>query len=466
MQKNELADQFLVEAAHAIRTRSISARAIMEATLARAHEVDRRVSCFSELFEAEALAEADACDRLLASRAEVGPLFGMPIGIKDLYDLAGKVTTAGTIALSARPPAEADATLVARLRAAGAIVIGRLKMSEGAFAAHHPDLGTPGNPWGADLWVGASSSGNAAATAAGACYASMGSDTGGSIRFPCAATGLTGLKPTWGRLSRSGMVEFSGSLDCPGPMARSAEDCALLYDILAGSDPKDPVTLGRQYQRAAPLLADRPARPMIGVDPALMAECDPATRDALANALRQWTALGAEVIEVTLPDMSAMVPDWLPACAVECARVYEEIWRSQPALFGDQLGALIQTGLAVPGTEYRAILQRRAAFAGKMRAMFEQVDALLLHVTAKSALQQRQLDALGVGEGWESQIMLTTCPINMAGLPAVTFPAGMTEKQTSVGVQLVGSEDQEAFLLRMVHAFQQSTAYHLQWPQR
>lgn len=466
MQKNELADQSLVEIAHAIRTRSTSARAVMEAALARAHEVHQRVSCFSELFDAEALAEADACDRSLATRAEAGPLFGVPIGIKDLYDLAGKVTTAGTVALGTRPAAQADATLVARLRAAGAIVVGRLKMSEGAFAAHHPDLGTPGNPWGADLWVGASSSGNAAATAAGACYASMGSDTGGSIRFPCAATGLTGLKPTWGRLSRSGMVEFSGSLDCPGPMARSAEDCALLYDILAGSDPKDPVTLGRQYQRAVPLLADRPIRPKIGVDPALVEQCDPATRDAIANALRQWTALGAEVVDVTLPDLSVMVPDWLPACAVECAGVYEEIWRRQPVLFGDQLGALIEQGLGLPATAYRAILQRRTAFAGRMRAVFNQVDALLLHVTAKSALQQRQLDALGVGPGWESQIMLTTCPINMAGLPAITFTAGMTEQQTPVGIQLVGGEDQEAFLLRMIHAFQQSTSYHLQRPPR
>ncbi|MFD0556180.1 amidase [Stackebrandtia endophytica] len=439
---------------------------ITESVLARISRIDAHLGAFSAVLADSALAEAAQRDTERRNGRSRGPLHGVPVAVKDLYEVAGTPATAGTIAL-ADQIATADSTAVERLRAAGAVIVGKLKMSEGAFAAHHPELGTPLNPWGEQLWTGASSSGNAAAVAAGLCYASLGSDTGGSIRFPSAATGTTGIKPTWGRVSRAGMVEFAGSLDCPGPMARSVRDCAVVYDQISGPDPRDPVTSARprpNLTAACDRAEQVAAGARIGIDPAFMEVCDAQTRATLAEAVAVLGDLGATIVEVTLPSVLDSVADWTPACAVEAAIVHRRAYEAAPEKYGDQLRELIADGLAMPASRYHGILRRREEFTGRMRAALAGVDALVLQVTGTAAPTAQHLEQIGVGPIWRDTIMLATCPINTAGLPAVTLPGAPTPEGDPVGFQLVGLHDTEETLVSLAQAIQNRTDHHRRHP--
>lgn len=456
----------LHEVAALIAAGETTSAEVTDAVLARIDRVDGHLGAFSDVLAESARREAAARDAETQLNRSRGPLHGVPIAVKDLYEVEGTPAAAGTIALADRI-ATADATAVQRLRAAGAVIVGKLKMSEGAFAAHHPQLGTPKNPWGDHLWVGASSSGNAAATAAGLCYASLGTDTGGSIRFPSAAAGLTGIKPTWGRMSRAGVVGFSETLDCAGPMARSVYDAALVYDQISGPDPRDPVTLARRQPRlveACDRAEDALGGVRVGIDPAFMAVCDAATRDTLDDAMDVLEGLGATFVEVSLPSVLDAVADWTPACAVEAAAVHKEQYERTPDRYDTQLRELIATGLAMPASQYLDILRRRHEFTGRMRAAMADVDALLLQVTGTAAPTARHLEEIGVGPVWRDTVMLTTCPVNTAGLPAVTLPGAPTPGGAPVGFQLVGSADSEATLVSLAHGFQTRTQYHRRHP--
>ncbi|MCR2762827.1 amidase [Microbacterium sp. zg.B48] len=455
------------EVAARIQRGELSSREVTEAILARVEAHDSHLSSYSQRFGEEARREAAGRDAARLAGEECGPLHGVPIAVKDLFAVAGTATTAGTRAL-AENFADSDSTAVARLRGAGAVIIGKLKMSEGAFAAHHPDISTPLNPWGDQLWLGASSSGSAAATAAGLCFGSLGSDTGGSIRFPSAAAGLSGLKPTWGRVSRAGMVEFAGTLDCPGPIARSVRDCAILYDVIAGADDHDPITLGRrepQSLRTACNHAEQSAYGRrIGIDPSFLAVCDDDTRSSVLAAATAFEALGAIIVEVALPSVHQMVDDWTPACAAEAAAVHAGWYDRSPQAYGAQLAELVEQGLAMSAGTYREILRRRERFAGRMRAVLSTVDAVLLQVTGTAAPSARYLEAIGVGPEWRDKIMMATCPINAAGLPAMTIPGGATASGAPIGFQLVGRPDGEAAIVGLAHAFQTRTGHHTRRP--
>lgn len=456
----------LHEVSALIAAEETTSAAVTDAVLDRIARLDGRLGAFSQVLADSARREAadrDADTRRGRSR---GPLHGVPVAVKDLYEVAGTPATAGTVAL-AEHIADADSTAVERLRAAGAVVVGKLKMSEGAFAAHHPQLGTPKNPWGDDLWIGASSSGNAAATAAGLCYAGLGSDTGGSIRFPAAAAGLSGIKPTWGRVSRAGMVGFAESLDCAGPIARSVYDAALVFDQISGPDPRDPVTLGRRRPRmvdACERYEEAFTGVRIGIDPAFMDVCDNETRATLDNAITVLEGLGATFVEVTLPSVLDAVADWTPACAVEAAVVHRRQYEATPDRYDTQLRELVATGLAMPATDYQAMLRRRHDFTGRMRDAMSGIDALLLQVTGTAAPTAKYLAEIGVGPVWRDTIMLATCPINTAGLPAVTLPGLPTDAGAPVGFQLVGAHDAEERLVSLAYGFQAHTDYHRRHP--
>lgn len=448
------------ELAARIRDGRLSPVEATTATLERIEQHDPTLNTYSMVLADEAMAEAQRLTEELAHGRPRGPLHGVPVSVKDLCWVEGTPATAGTIAL-AQHVAPADGTVVARLRAAGAVVVGKTKMSEAALAAHHPDLGTPLNPWDHELWIGASSSGAAAATAAGLCHAAIGSDTGGSIRFPSAAAGLTGLKPTFGRVSRAGTVEFAGSLDHIGPMARSVRDVALVFDAIAGPDPADPTTL----IGPAPRLADAceepvPAGLKVGVDPAFMAVCDAETTRVLEDAIAVLEAMGAQVVPVHLPDVDQTVEDWTPQCAVEAAVVHAETFAAAPDRYGDQVRELLERGLATPATDLARIAARRRDFAARWHEATREVDVLLLQVTGVAGPTAAWLDELGVGPVWRDRIMKATCPVNAVGVPSLTLPGGRTTSGAPVGFQLVGGLGAEALLVRVGHAFQEATEHH------
>ena len=231
----------LHEISHLIRTRTLSSREVTEAMLARIDDLEPGLRAFATVMAESALVEADRADALAARGDWLGDLHGVPLAVKDLANTHDAPTGAGTtIHADFRP--ETDATVVARLRRAGAVILGKLRLTEGAFTGHHPDLPTPVNPWDTATWSGVSSSGSGVATAAGLCFGSLGSDTGGSIRLPSAANGVTGLKPTWGRVSRHGIFGLAPSLDHIGPMTRSARDAAIILEAIAGHDRLDPTS--------------------------------------------------------------------------------------------------------------------------------------------------------------------------------------------------------------------------------
>src|SRR5215211_5697533 len=232
----------LDEAARRIAARDISSVELTRAILERISKIDPTLKSYATLTPERALEDASTLDAETAAGTSRGPLHGVPIAVKDLFNVAGVPTAAGTTIHRATVP-DRDATVVARLRAAGAVILGKLQMTEGAFGAHHPTISAPLNPWNAAYWIGVSSSGSGAATAAGLAFGSLGSDTGGSIRFPSTMNGLSGLKPTWGRVSRAGVFPLADSLDHVGPLTRTAADAAAVLAVLAGSDDRDPTTV-------------------------------------------------------------------------------------------------------------------------------------------------------------------------------------------------------------------------------
>ena len=221
------------ELAELIRTRRVTATEVTEAQLERIDALDSRLLSYADVTRERALADAAAADAEIARGHYRGPLHGVPIALKDLVHTEGITTAAGTTVHGDHVPQQ-DGTVAARLRAAGSVLLGKVRMTEGAFSAHHPDLPTPVNPWDADTWSGVSSSGSGVSVAAGLAFGALGSDTGGSIRLPSGANGVTGLKPTWGRVSRAGIFDLAPSLDHLGPMTRSARDAAIMLGAIAG----------------------------------------------------------------------------------------------------------------------------------------------------------------------------------------------------------------------------------------
>ena len=228
----------LVEVGQQIHAKKLSPVEVTKAMLDRIEQLDGKLKSYAYVMADSALAEAAAAEKEIAAGKIKGPLHGVPVAVKDLCWVKGAPAAHGmTIHRDFRPTE--DATVVARLKDAGAIILGKLQQTEGAYADHHPKIDPPKNPWNAELWPGASSSGSGSATAAGLCFGSLGTDTGGSIRFPSAANGITGLKPSWGRVSRYGAYELAATLDHIGPMARSAVDCGAILGVIAGQDAKD-----------------------------------------------------------------------------------------------------------------------------------------------------------------------------------------------------------------------------------
>jgi amidase len=235
----------LVEIGRLIQKRELSSVEATQSQLNRIAQLDGQLKSYAYVMATSALEQAEAADLEIAAGKVRGPLHGVPIAVKDLCWTKDAPTAAGMKIYRDNRPKE-DATVVIKLKEAGAIILGKLQLTEGAYADHHPEIDPPRNPWDARLWSGASSSGSGVATAAGLCYGSLGSDTGGSIRFPSAANAVTGLKPTWGRVSRYGVFELAATLDHIGPMARSAVDCGVMLGAIAGADPNDPTAVLEQ----------------------------------------------------------------------------------------------------------------------------------------------------------------------------------------------------------------------------
>ena len=343
---NDLHYLELLDIARRIQAREISSVDATKAQLSRIQKLDSKLKSYATLMTDSALADASRADAEIAKGQIRGPMHGAPIAVKDLCWTQGVPTAAGmTIHANFKP--DQDATVVKRLRGAGAVIMGKLQLTEGAYADHHPKIAVPVNPWNATHWSGASSSGSGVATAAGLCYGSLGSDTGGSIRFPAAANGLTGIKPTWGRVSRFGVFELAATLDHIGPMARSAADAAALLGAIAGADSNDPTAVQLPVPNYLAGMTRGLRGLRIGIDAAWNSTAvDAPTRAMMAEVTKVITEQGADIREVKFPNPEQEIADWFPLCGVETAVAHEATYPSRKSEYGPGLAGLIDLGLA------------------------------------------------------------------------------------------------------------------------
>lgn len=452
----------VTELADHLRRRDISSVAVTRSQLDRIERVDGDLASYARVTADQALASAEAADAEIAAGRYRGPLHGVPLALKDLFWTKGTPTEAGTLVHRGFTPHE-DATVVARLRQAGAILLGKLQMTEGAYSEHHPAITPPRNPWNAACWTGISSSGSAVATAAGLCFGSLASDTGGSIRWPCGATGLTGIKPAWGRTSRFGVFELAASLDHVGPMARSVADAAVILAAIAGPDDNDPTSrAGPSPDYVAAITPDvRGLR--LGVDAHWNStDVDPDVQHVVNEAERVFRGLGAELVPVSAPDVTQAVADWAPACALEAALAHRATYPARKGEYGSVLASVLEAGHAVSTLDYQAIRLRRMALSGRFERLFHSIDALLLPVQPFAPLSLDEIANFGARPALVAKLQRYTAPFNLTGHPTVTLPGGFGAAGLPIGLQLAGRD--EATLIRVAAAFQRQTSWHRRHP--
>ena len=460
---NSIPFMALTDVAAGIKAGSLSPVALTETMLSRIASVDPELHSFLAVTADDARAQAKQAEAEIASGRYRGALHGVPIAIKDLFYTAGVPATFGSMAYKDFK-ADYTATVVERLIAAGAVILGRLHLHEGAYADHHPGFGdAPAHPYVKGYWPGGSSSGSGVATAAGLCFASLGSDTGGSIRFPSGINGLTGLKPTWGRVSRYGVFTLANSLDTVGPMCRSAADAAVVMDAIAGHDVNDATSLTAPVPGyLAALDGVFGARGMkIGVDwDYITPGLDPEILDGIKKAVDMFASIGAEIVPITMPSVAEVGRLQLVMMETECANFHKDLHAKGEKGFG-KLTEAIERGMKYDPMLVASAYIERDRFKGELAKVFTGVDAVVAPVMPKIGIRYDQMEQL-----WENiaEFIRFTSPYNMSGSPTVTFPIGMGSIGLPLAMQLIGPHLSEAPLLKAAHAYQQATAWHLQRP--
>lgn len=454
----------LTEIAAWIRARQISPLEVARALLDRIAAMDGQLGSYVQVMADTAMAQAETAHAEIAAGRYRGPLHGVPIALKDLFWTKNIPTAAGTAVHRDFRPDE-DATVVRRLNDAGAVVLGKLQMTEGAYSDHHPSVTPPKNPWNADYWPGISSSGPAVATAAGLCYGSLASDTGGSIRWPCAANGLTGLKPSWGRVSRYGVFELAATLDHVGTIARSAADAGAMLGVIAGPDRADPTAVLDPVPDYLAAAEEEVSGLRIGFDAHWSSNrVDAATQRVLWEAIEVMRAQGADIVDLQFPDVKQAVADWVPNCAVEAAVAREATYPARKHEYGPVLASVLETGRALSGLNYQKILLRRLELRGRIAALFETIDLLLIPVHPFPPLTLAMIKTLGEQPDLIARLQEYTCPFNMSGHPTITLPGGFSSTGLPIAFQLVAANLDEATLIRAGAAFQRITSWHRRHP--
>lgn len=451
----------LREVSRLLQRREVSPVELTSVMLGRIEALDPALGAYTQVLADGAMASARQADKEIARGCYRGPLHGVPLAIKDIFWTEGAPTAAG-MAMHQSFVAPENATVIDKLAHAGAVLLGKLTLTEGVYAEHMAPYAAPRNPWSRDHWSGASSSGSAVSVASGMCFGALASETGGSIKLPSAANGVTGIKPSWGRVSRHGVFELAATLDHVGAMGRSAADAAIMLGAIAGADPKDP-TASREAVPDYFALLEQNGRDMkgvrIGLDPLWThAGVDAATSGALDGAVATLVDLGASTHAVRLPDGNAMIWDWFGVCAVETALAHETTYPSREADYGPALRDLLRAGHTLSGMEHQRLLQRRDIFSRALDAVFDHVDLIALPVLSFPVPTLERMAR--VDDGLIAGLHRFTCPFNMSGHPGIVLPCGFTNERTPIVFQLVGRRFAEASLFSAGHAFQSATAWH------
>ena len=444
------------------------------------------INCFITVTDELALQQAKTADAVIA-RGEAGALTGIPLAHKDIYCTDGIKTSCASRMLD-NFIAPYDATIIEKFRQGGAVMLGKTNMDEFAMGSSNENsyYGAVANPWDFERVPGGSSGGSAAAVAASLAPAATGTDTGGSIRQPAALCGISGIKPTYGRVSRYGMIAFGSSLDQGGPLARSAEDCAILLQAMAGFDARDSTSIDRIVPDYSEQLNDDIRGLKIGLPREYFAEgLDADVARVIETAIQEYSRLGAEIVDIGLPNANLAIPVYYVVASAECSSNLsrfdgvrfghrcdnpddlEDLYkRSRDEGFGDEVKRRIMIGTYVLSAGYYDAYylkaqQLRRLIKQDYEKAFEQVDVILCPVTPEVAFKQGAKTDDPVSMYLQD---IYTLALNLAGLPGMSIPAGFSQ-QLPVGMQLIGNYFDESRLLNVAHQFQQATDWHLKTPE-
>ena len=459
MRETPLHFRTITEISEEIAAKQLSPVDVTAAMLARIEQFDGQLKSYETVIPEPAMAAAQEAEQEINAGRYRGPLHGVPIAVKDLCFTKGLPTRGGVEVLAGHVPAF-DSTVIAKLESAGAVLLGKLVLTEGAMGGYNRNFAIPQNPWNPDRWTGSSSSGSGVATAAGLCFGSLGSDTGGSIRFPAAACGVVGIKPTWGRVSRYGVLALAESMDHVGPMTRSVADAAIMLEAIAGFDTNDPTSL----PDPVPNMLDGIGQDLQGVR--IGFDENYATNDIdteLADAVRAGVAIlsdqGADIVEVELPDVDAYVSAWPTLCATEAVVAHAAYYPSRRDAYGPWFQGWLDMGAEVSGADYAKANNLRAACTGHFRRVFAEIDVLVCpsmsappHIVTPEILY-------GPYEPREPKFQRFTVPFNYNGAPTLSVPCGVNSEGLPLSIQFVGKHLTEPLLCRVGHAYQRATPW-------
>jgi amidase len=452
----------IAELAALIRTQQLSPVEVTQVLLERITQFDGRYKSYATVMADQALAAARRAEQDIRAGTYRGPLHGVPVAVKDLCFTQGVRTMGGTKAMVDHVPTF-DATVVTRLHAAGAILLGKLNLTEGAMGGYHPDFAIPVNPWHAERYAGASSSGSGVATAAGLCFGSLGSDTGGSIRFPAAACGIVGLKPTWGRVSRYGVLALAESLDHVGPMTRTTLDAAIMLQAIAGPDPHDPTALLEPVPDLVNGIASGVTGLLLGFDEQYATQgVDPELAEAVVAGVRVLESLGATIVPVRLPDFTPYLTAWPTLCTAEAVAAHAATYPARRDAYGPWFRGWLDLGASVSGADYARANNLRAACNGLLRAVWQPIDALACPAMPTPPFPVTPEGLYGpLPDGGFSMARLRfTAPYNFNGAPTLSVPCGLSRDGLPLSLQFVGKHLGEPLLCRLGHAYEQATEWH------
>jgi aspartyl-tRNA(Asn)/glutamyl-tRNA(Gln) amidotransferase subunit A len=439
----------LLAASQAILARHISPLELTTICLQRIEAINPQINAFISLTAESALVEARAATEEIARGHYRGPLHGIPLAIKDLFDMRGVATTAGSPLLKYNVAAD-DAFVVKQLRETGAIFLGKLNMHEWALGVTgvNPHFGATRNPWNTNYITGGSSSGSGAALAAGLCYGSLGSDTGGSIRIPASLCGVVGLKPTYGRVSVRGVIPLAWSLDHVGPLGRSVDDVTTLLEVIGEYDKADP------YSKKPEARSQNREAWRVGVpDDYFFSELHPATETAYRAAIKIFGDMGAELHQISLPGFEASEKASAKILLAEAAAYHQEHIEQHADQIGTDVLTRFKWGLDVTGVEYALARRTQVEWRHKLEQLFESIDALVLPATPFPATRIDESDPVALSRG---NLTRFTRMFNLTGHPALVLPCGRTVEGLPIGLQIVGALWREDKIIQVARAYEEA----------
>jgi len=453
------------ELAPMIERKEISPVDVTRHMLDRIEKIDGGVRSYATVMGDAAMDQAKQAESEIISGNYRGPLHGVPIAAKDLYNTSGVKTMGGSAVFMDNVP-DHDATVVERLNASGAVMLGKLNMTEGAMGGYNPRLQYPENPWKQSHFPGASSSGSGAATSAGLAFGTLGSDTGGSIRYPAAACGTVGLKPTWGRVSRYGVMDLGASLDHVGPLTRCSVDAGFVLQAIAGVDVNDPTSRIESVPDMAGDLANDLTGLRVGWDERYASvDMEPDYAAAVAAGVKVLEGLGATIVEVKVTDqLRDYLEAWPVICSSEAYNAHQATYPSRAAEYGPWFRGWLENGYNHTAAEYAAALELRNASNGELRKTMEGIDILAFPGMPKVAHSVSPDVMWGPippdRDAWSSRF---TVPYDYSGIPTLNTPCGLSNG-LPMSIQFAAHPLQEPLLVKVGNAYEQATDWHTARP--